>query len=773
MKLCRTRSRGLLHCGLAALLAAFLLFSAASARADGTAVQTLPGNGCTANTLPADDDSSTTSPVALGFTLNYGATPYTDLYVNNNGNVTFNQDLSTYTPYDFTTTGDTIIAPFLADVDTRGVGTQQTTYGSGTLSDGTTKYFCVDWVNVGYYEEHTDKTDSFQLVLTQTPQQAAAAHQFTITFNYDRIDWETGDLSGGTNGFGGTSAAVGYASGDGNQQDVFAGSFDPGSLLDSNPTTGLINGSLNAGGQLGRYVFNIGSETPNGTGAVTGTVNAPADIGGVESGAPVVLCPTGGGACVTRATNDLGTYRATGLAPGTYTVTAYPNSDDAYAAATSPAETVTANATTANVNLTLGDAPALPPSGTTFTGDGTSLASNGSPVIDWEDGGTVTTEACSGAALSYTMTVAGRTVAGGPLTQVSVDNNTGSGIYQGSYPATQPVYGEATVTITGTCPAGGSAVDDVFGVYIDPSGTVVNQNGTPVAGAAVTLTRSSSAAGPFVPVPDGSAEMSPANRRNPSTSGSDGSFGWDVVAGFYQIRATAPGCTSTQDHTNPRASSAVLQVPPPQIGLQVVMYCAAAAPASPPPTAPTAPAAPTAPTAPVATAATVSASAAAALTSQFQSLIAELKKGLASSPFTPFSITGTFPQPGLLTITVSTPSSAKAKQAVRAAAVDAARKGKGKGKKKRKSTLIKVASARATITTPGVAKVKVTATAAGKKLLAAAAKHHRRLKLSLVESFAPQFAGQTLSPITPTGTFAVSPKVKAKTTHGKGKHKRK
>ena len=390
-------------------------------------------------------------------------------------------------------------------------------------------------------------------------------------------------------------------------------------------------------------------------------------------------------------------------------------------------------------------------------------------MIDWEDPGTLTTEGCAGAALSYTMTVAGHAVAGGPLTQVNVDGTTGSGIYRASYPATQPVYGEATVAITGTCPAGGSMVDDVFGVYIDPSGTVVNQNGTPIAGATVTLTRSNSAAGPFIPLPDGNAEMSPANRANPSTSGSDGSFGWDVVAGYYQIRATAAGCTSTLDHTNPRATSAVLQVPPPQTGLQVVMYCAAASPPSPP--APTAPAPPTTP-APRATAATVSASAAASLTSEFQGLIAALKKGLSVSPFTPFSITDAFPQPGVLTITVSAPGPAKSKKkGAHAAALAATTKGK-KGKKA-KAKLITIASARATVTTPGNVTVKLAATASGKRLLAAAAKHHAKLKLSLVESFTPQFAGQALGPITPTGSFAVSPKLKAKGSHGKGHHKKK
>ena len=239
----------------------------------------------------------------LSFTADFGGVDYPGVYVDNNGDVTFDGPLSTYTPFDFTTTGNVIIAPFLADVDTtdpdpgNDTPPATTSYGSGVGTVNgvpNTPYFCVDWVDVGYFEAHDDKTDSFQLLLTQSPAQAAAANQFTITFNYDRIDWETGDVSGGTNGFGGTSAAVGYASGDGNQQDILSGSFDPGSFLDSNPT-GLINQTLNSGGQLGRLEFNIGSESSSTTGTVTGTIDAPAVPGGVEPEAPVVLCPSGGG----------------------------------------------------------------------------------------------------------------------------------------------------------------------------------------------------------------------------------------------------------------------------------------------------------------------------------------------------------------------------------------------------------------------------------------------------------------------------------------------
>jgi len=75
--------------------------------------------GLFTTTLAANDDGST-GQVVLGFTANINATNYTQTYVNNNGNITFNNALGTYTPAAITNGGfGPIIAPFFADVDTR------------------------------------------------------------------------------------------------------------------------------------------------------------------------------------------------------------------------------------------------------------------------------------------------------------------------------------------------------------------------------------------------------------------------------------------------------------------------------------------------------------------------------------------------------------------------------------------------------------------------------------------------------------------------------
>ena len=77
--------------------------------------------------------------------------------------------------------------------------------------------------------------------------------------------------------------------------------------------------------------------------------------------------------------------------------------------------------------------------------------------------------------------------------------------------------------------------------------------------------------------------MSPGNRSNPDTTHADGSFGWDAVAGYYEVQATASGCVSAADHSNPVATSSVVELPPPATNLVITMYCGEV---TPPPSSP-------------------------------------------------------------------------------------------------------------------------------------------------------------------------------------------
>lgn len=202
----------------------------------------------TDSTLPANDDGST-GLVNIGFNVNFFGTTYSQLYVNNNGNVTFDASLSTFTPFSLLSTNRAMLAPFFADVDTR-VG-NVVRYGQDTLNGR--NVFGVNWIDVGYYSQSTDKLNSFQLIITDRSDTGAG--NFDFEFNYDQIDWETGDASGGTDGLGGSCARAGWSNGVSASYEI-AGSAICGSLLDTNGASGLIYNSLNSN-TAGQYIFSV------------------------------------------------------------------------------------------------------------------------------------------------------------------------------------------------------------------------------------------------------------------------------------------------------------------------------------------------------------------------------------------------------------------------------------------------------------------------------------------------------------------------------------
>ena len=253
-------SRLKIRCALAAMV---LL---GGALAVGMAQATTVASGFDANTLPANDDGST-GLVSLPFTINFYGTDYSDLYVNNNGNVTFNAPQSTFTPFGLGSSysGQPIIAPFFGDVDTRGAGSGLTSYGNGSYAGHTA--FGVTWPGVGYYNSHTDKLNTFQLIMVDRSDTGVG--NFDFYFNYDQIQWETGDASSGSGGLGGISAAVGYNAGQsGNPAGTYAmlaGSLINGALLDGGPNS-LVAGSND--GVAGQFLFQVrnGSVVPPVTG---------------------------------------------------------------------------------------------------------------------------------------------------------------------------------------------------------------------------------------------------------------------------------------------------------------------------------------------------------------------------------------------------------------------------------------------------------------------------------------------------------------------------
>ena len=165
-------------------------------------------------TLDANDDGSS-GAIGLGFTFDFFTELFTTAFVNNNGNITLSESHGGFSSSGFPFQGSKMIAPFWADVDTRpqesGKVWRKHIDSNG---DGSIDTMVVTWDNVGYFNSHTDKRNSFQVILTSgvNPRLAPGA---TVAFSYDNMCWTTGDASKGSGGFGGVPATVGVNRGNG------------------------------------------------------------------------------------------------------------------------------------------------------------------------------------------------------------------------------------------------------------------------------------------------------------------------------------------------------------------------------------------------------------------------------------------------------------------------------------------------------------------------------------------------------------------------------
>ena len=186
---------------------------------------------------PNDDQSSDIIDFRAAFPdgLNFFGTVYTSMYVNTNGNITFGAALGTFTPAAFPIASQPMIAPYWGDVDIRMTG------GACTSGDASVCHspsengvwwvleagrIVVTWDRVGYYSCHNDRRMNFQLLLT--PAGCGAAGDFDVEFRYNLCNWETGDASGGSGGFGGTEAQAGFDAGNSVDFVAIPGSLAPG-----------------------------------------------------------------------------------------------------------------------------------------------------------------------------------------------------------------------------------------------------------------------------------------------------------------------------------------------------------------------------------------------------------------------------------------------------------------------------------------------------------------------------------------------------------------
>lgn len=202
-------------------------------------------------------DDSNSKRASLGFRINFNGIRYDSVWVNNNGNLTFDSALAVFTPYLIQLNSRPMFAAFFADVDTRNYG-DVTRFGTGTLQvapGNTRNIFCINWINVGCYNlSNPAIVNSFQMIIIDRSD--IVPGDFDLEYNYDKITWEAGTASeGNSSGLGGTkTASMGWSNGT-NSFYSHTGSLTAGAFLDAGPRS-LINNRLNSTVN-GRYVFTV------------------------------------------------------------------------------------------------------------------------------------------------------------------------------------------------------------------------------------------------------------------------------------------------------------------------------------------------------------------------------------------------------------------------------------------------------------------------------------------------------------------------------------
>lgn len=227
-----------------------------------------------------DDDSGSYALDAWSF--DHFGTLHSTVYVNNNGNISFGVPFSTFSPVGFPVAGFPMVAPFWGDVDT---GDTVDTFGGlvwvkewSTDNGDAVNRLVVTWDNVGYFNEHSDLLNTFQVILTDGLDPLIGVGN-NVCFCYDDMQWTTGDASGGVGGFGGSPATVGANLGDGvtffqiglfdhagADYDGPGGAIDGVSFLDDNT-----------------LCFSIGGADPNTPPIFLADPDCPLDVGIGES----------------------------------------------------------------------------------------------------------------------------------------------------------------------------------------------------------------------------------------------------------------------------------------------------------------------------------------------------------------------------------------------------------------------------------------------------------------------------------------------------------
>lgn len=164
-----------------------------------------PPPGPSLPSTSVDDGWATASPFTLPFSFCFYGNNYNQVWMNNNGNISFNNGISAFSSSAFPSVGNTMIAAFWGDFYLTNGGTMHATI--------TPTAAIFNWVSMGYYSNQNDKVNTCQIVITNGLDPLVIEGNTAIHFA--DMQWTTGSASSGVGGFLGTPATVGANSGNG------------------------------------------------------------------------------------------------------------------------------------------------------------------------------------------------------------------------------------------------------------------------------------------------------------------------------------------------------------------------------------------------------------------------------------------------------------------------------------------------------------------------------------------------------------------------------
>ena len=151
-----------------------------------------------------DDDYD--GPFPLGFTFSFYGNNKTECYIGSNGYVTFNDGFDEYNaaglPFRDDNAGVKMIAAYMEDLDTRGVGSGLIYYKAEPHR------FTVLYNGVGYYNSNFDRLNTFEIILTDGLDPLIGIGK-NVGFSYGDMQWASRGAEGSRNATVGINAGNG------------------------------------------------------------------------------------------------------------------------------------------------------------------------------------------------------------------------------------------------------------------------------------------------------------------------------------------------------------------------------------------------------------------------------------------------------------------------------------------------------------------------------------------------------------------------------------